>query len=318
MRYMWDGEAMLAKVKATAVKNTAHFTKFSFFKKGGLFDQMPVSAAAGLVPRKKDLPTEQYGGYNKAGVMFFLPVRYRAGKKTELFIMSVELLHGARVLADAAFAESYAMERLQHILGKPVDEVSFPLGLRPWKINTMLSLDGFRVCIAGSSSGGKCLIAQPVMQFAAAPFWQFYLKKLEMLVEKQKKNPHFIYDETYDKVSADKNRELYDLYCDKLQHSIYQKRINAPTKILLDGRERFLSLPVPEQAAALLNIHSVFGRLAGGCDLTAIGGASHSAATISFSTTVSNWKKNYTDVRLIDASASGLWEKQSGNLLKLV
>lgn len=52
--------------------------------------------------------------------------------------------------------------------------------------------------------------------------------------------------------------------------------------------------------------------------MTLIGGKTHSAATVSFSSTISNWKKNYTDVRIIDQSASGLWEKQSQNLLELL
>lgn len=315
---VWDGEKMLAQVKKTAVKNTAHFTKYSFFKKGGLFDQMPLAAAEGLVPLKKNLPTEKYGGYNKAGVMFFIPVRYKAGKKSEVFVMSVELLHGKRFLEDPAFAQEYAHNRLSKILNKSVDEVSFPLGMRPWKINTVLSLDGFRVCIAGSSSGGRCLIAQPMMQFSADPFWQFYLKKLEVLTEKMGRNPKYVFDEVYDKVSAEKNLELFDLYSDKLQNSIYRKRINAPAELLGKGREKFRSLSPWEQAKALLNIHQVFGRVAGGCDLTAIGGAGKAAATISFSAAVSNWKKNYSDVQLIDASPSGLWEKRSGNLLELI
>lgn len=232
--------------------------------------------------------------------------------------MPVELLHGEQFLADEAFAREYALDRMGRILGKPVAEVSFPLGMRPWKINTVLSLDGFRVCIAGSSSGGRCLIAQPIMQFSDAPFWQFYIKKLEMLAEKVGKNPAYLYSEPYDKVSAGKNLELYDLYLAKLERSIYRKRINPPTEILRKGRDTFRSLTVPEQAKALLNIHQVFGRIAGGCDLTAVGGAGKAAATISFSAAVSNWKKNYSDVRLIDASASGLWEKRSGNLLELV
>ena len=112
--------------------------------------------------------------------------------------------------------------------------------------------------------------------------------------------------------------ELYEQYCDKLQNSIYRKRINAPAAQLNAGKKKFEALPVPEQAKALLNIHQVFGRVSGGCDLTAIGGAGKAAATNNFSTAVSNWKKNYSDVRLIDASASGLWEKRSGNLLDLL
>lgn len=315
---VWDGEKMLEKVKATAVKNTAHFTKYSYFKHGGFFDQQLVSAAEGLTPIKKGLPTEKYGGYNKAGAMFYIPVRYKAGKKSEIIIMSVEMLYGKKFLADENYAKEYSFIRLKHILGKAVDEVSFPMGMRPWKVNTMLSLDGFRICIAGIGSGGKCLVAQPVMQFSENKFWQFYLKKLEVLVKKMSDNQNYVFDEVFDEVSSENNIKLYNIYIDKLRNSIYKKRVNSPLAILEKGKDKFISLSAPEQAKALMNIHNVFGRLSGGCDLTAIGGGSKAAATVNFSSTISNWKKNYSDVRIIDSSASGLWEKRSQNLLDLL
>lgn len=315
---VWAGEAMLEKVKKIAVKNTAHFTKYAFFKKGGLFDQQLVSAGEGLTPIKKNLPTEKYGGYNKAAAQFFIPVRYQSGKKNETLIMSVEKLYADKFLSDPDFAKAYALRRTAHILGKSVDTVSFPLGKRPWKVNTMLSLDGFRVCITGISNGGKCLIAQSVTQFSAAPIWNTYLKRLESFVEKVNRNPRYIYSEQFDKISAEQNLALYDLYIDKLENSIYKKRVNAPTATLKNGRERFRCLSIAEQAKALLNIHQVFGRLSSGIDLTLIGGVSKAAATGGFSATVSNWRKNYSDVRLIDVSPSGLWEKQSENLLALL
>ena len=56
---VWNGKEMLSMVKNTAHKNTAHFTKYAFFKTGGLFDQMPVKASDYLVPLKKDLPTSK-------------------------------------------------------------------------------------------------------------------------------------------------------------------------------------------------------------------------------------------------------------------
>jgi|LSQX01.1.fsa_nt_gb CRISPR-associated endonuclease Csn1 len=314
---VWDGENMLAKVKATAVKNNVHFTKFAFFKKGGLFDQMPVPAAAGLTPLKKGMPTEKYGGYNKAGAMFYIPVGYTIGKKSDTLIMSVELLHGQRFLDDAEFAKEYSFKRLKHILGKDVDSVKFPMGMRPWKVNTVLSLDGFRVCISGISGGGKRLIAQSCIQFSDNKFWQYYLKKLEMLVEKVAKKPNHIYDEKYDNVSVEKNLELYRLYIHKLQNTIYKKRLNNPVETLIKGEEKFSKLSAVEQAKALLNIHQIFSRLASGIDLTSIGGGSNAAET-RISVTVSNWKKNYSDVRIIDSSVSGLWQKKSDNLLEIL
>ena len=315
---IWDGTDMLDKVKKIARKNTAHFTKYAFFKKGGLFDQMPVSAAAGLTPLKKGRPTERYGGYNKSSAMFYIPTRYKAGKKTDILIMSVELMVGRKFLEDPDYAKEYAFVRLEHILGKKVDEVSFPMGTRPWKVNTMLSLDGFRVCITGIGSGGRCLLAQPVMQFSSDYRWNTYCKKLEKFVEKVRLNEQYSYSEDHDYVNERDNIELYDLYIDKLSSTIYKKRINNPIKTLQEGREKFCALDIKKQCAVLVNIHQVFGRVASGSDLLLIGGKAHSAATVSFSSTISNWKKNYKEACIIDSSPSGLWNKRSSNLLDLL
>ena len=225
---IWDGENMLSQVKKTAVKNDAHFTKYSFFKTGRLFKQLPISAMEGLVPRKKNLPTEKYGGYQEPSVMFFIPVRYTAQKKRDVMIMSVELSIGDRFLSDKDFAEEYSYRRLKKILGKEVSNLDFPLGMRPLKVNTVLSLDGFRVCISGSAGGGKTLISQPIMQFSEGYNWQYYVKKLERLWEKTKKNSNYIYSEEYDGVSIEKNLELYDVFVGKLHSSIYRHRPNNP------------------------------------------------------------------------------------------
>ena len=104
----------------------------------------------------------------------------------------------------------------------------------------------------------------------------------------------------------------------KLKSTIYSKRINNPVAIVESGREKFVSLNIRDQVLTLLNLHIVFGRMTGGCDLSCIGGSKKTAATVSFSSTVSNWKKYYSDVRIIDQSASGLWEKKSENLLDLL
>ena len=314
---VWDGERMLAKVKANAVKNTAHLTKYSYFKHGGFFDQMPMPAAEGLVPLKKGLPTERYGGYNKAGAMFFIPVKYKIGKKSDILIMSVELLFGKKFLANEEFAKAYSFRRLEHILGKKVDEVSFPMGMRPWKINTMLSLDGFRVCISGMGSGGKVLLAQGMIPFSDKKFWQKYLKKLDVLTEKVKSKTDYVFDEKFDEVNSEKNAELYDLYIRKLRDSIYSKRAANPLDTLINGRDKFIALSPVEQAKVLLNIHLSFGRLASGFDLTAIGGVAKAGAS-AISSIVSNWNKKYSDVRIIDSSVSGLWEKESDNILELL
>ncbi|SEI43813.1 CRISPR-associated endonuclease Csn1 [Lachnospiraceae bacterium A10] len=317
-KVVWDEEHK-QKVIKQAKKQTAHFVKYAYFKHGALFDQMPCAKSEGLVPLKKGLDTTKYGGYNKPGVMFFIPVRYKLKKKTAVIVMSVELLHGKHFLEDDDFAKEYAFKRLEHILGKPVDEVEFPMGMRPWKVNTVLSLDGYRVCITGTAGGGSRLIAQGIIQFSYSQEWINYIHKIEKFVEKVNQNRKYIFDEEFDKVSRNKNIELYDLYIEKYENTIYEKRLNRPIEFLKKGRELFLELSIIEQCVVLLNVLNTFNRAGTqGVDLTSIGGSKITASTTGLSSTINNWKKNYKDVRIIDMSPSGLWEKQSDNLLELL
>ena len=291
--------------------------KFATFKTGGLFDQNPVKKGSGLIPLKVGLPTEKYGGYNSARIMFFIPVKYKLGKKNETIVMSVELLYGKHFLEDETFAQKYSLNRLESILGKKVDEVNFPLGMRPWKVNTMLSFQGFRACITGTQNNGKILLLQTMQQFMASEEWKLYIKKLDNFVEKNTINPNYLYDQDYDLINVDANIKLYDLYISKLQTTVYKNRMNIPIKTLLEGQKKFENLNILQQSQILLNIHSLFGRLSGGCDLMAIGGSKNCAKT-TLNSAISNWKKLYSDVRIIDQSPSGIWEKCSENILELL
>ena len=85
---------------------------------------------------------------------------------------------------------------------------------------------------------------------------------------------------------------------------------------LIKGKEKFKKLSPPDQAKVLLQIQGLFGR-AIKADLSAVGGVS-SAGVANLASSISNWKKNYSDVRIIDQSASGLFETVSDNLLNLL
>ena len=88
--------------------------------------------------------------------------------------------------------------------------------------------------------------------------------------------------------------------------------------VLESGRTEFEKLSIFEQADILLNIHSTFGRAgSSGINLEKIGGKKGSAA-MNLSANISNWNKLFKDVRIIDMSPSGLWERQSINLLELL
>ena len=65
-----------------------------------------------------------------------------------------------------------------------------------------------------------------------------------------------------------------------------------------------------------MQIQGLFGR-AIKANLKPIGGV-ESAGVATLSSKISNWAKTYKDVRIIDTSASGLYESRSCNLLDLL
>lgn len=313
---VWCGAADKDRVIKIASKNTAHMTRYSFCRKGGFFDQMPISAGEGLIPRKKDMPTEIYGGYNKTTASFFSLVRYKVAKKQDVIVMPVELLYASKFLSDIKFAEEYAKKIIGEITNKTVLDVEFLMKKRVLKVNTMLSINGLRVCITGKSSGGKTFGISIVDSFKTSAENEAYIKKLESFKNKKKKNPNIVYNELYDGINKNKNLKIYDCYINKLQQPPYCNRPATPLNTLVSGRELFASLECEAQVDVLLDVLGLFGRIQS-ADLTAIGGVAK-AGVATLSSTISNWKKNYTDVRIIDQSASGLFESASDNLLDLL
>ncbi|MBR6535212.1 MAG: hypothetical protein IKT65_06495, partial [Clostridia bacterium] len=248
---------------------------------------------------------------------FFVLVGYAIGKKRDVMVMPVELLYAKEFLSDPDYAETYARNTISSILKKDVDSSKILLNGRILKVNTILSLDGFKICITGKSGGGKQLGVSVMESLKVGTEFETYIKKLESFSNKKKKNSNIVYSERYDEISSEKNIALYDLFIEKLQNSLYAKRPANPSDALINGKERFEKLSPPEQAEVLLQILGLFGR-AKNADLSAIGGVS-TAGVATLSSNISNWKKNYTDVRIIDASASGLFEKVSDvNLLDLL
>ena len=318
-RLIWNGEESLAKVRKIMSKNNIHFTRFAFCRKsgqsGGFFDQNPLKAAEGLVELKNGLSTEKYGGYNGTTASFFVLVKYTAGKKTDMMIMPVELLYSKKFLKDDSFAIEYAKK----IIGKDkITNISFPLGKRILKINTVFSIDGFKVALGSKKSGGSQVGLIPLMPMILSYNHEKYIKSLERFSEKSKDNAAIILNEKHDGITKEKNLELYNVLKEKASNKPFNLMPGIPSEAIINGEEKFIECTLAEQVQTLINIVQVFktGRT-GTVDLKNIKGSANSA-TVILSSTISNWAKRYSDVRIIDMSASGLREKTSDNILELI
>lgn len=323
-RVVWKGESSIAQVKKTMNKNNIHYTRYAFCRKGGLFDQMPLRGAQGLVPRKEGLNPEKYGGYNKTTASFFLLAKYTIDEKkpkTDAMIVPIELMVATKVLESEEYAMEYVRNQIADISKKePVQivDISFPLGLRPIKVNTRFSFDGFEACLTKKDSGGQKLGFTSMMPLKMYGRWEAYIKSLENFATKSERNRNFKIDSEYDGITAEKNVELYDCFFRKLENGPYGKVFSSQLQILQEGREKFAGMKEEEQALFLLKFLEVFktGRV-NSCDLSSVGG-SKGAAVYTESSKLSNWKKKFTDVRIIDESSSGLYRSSTDNLLEVL
>jgi len=314
---IWNGKTALEKVINTVRKNNAvHLTRYAFCKGGGFFDLQPRKAGENLVPRKLGLPAEKYGGYRKPAVSFYILAAFTVKKKREVMFVPIEL-HSRQVMKDELLAREYVCGQAEKIIGKSVNYFELPLGLRPIKINTMLEADGYRMTLSGKSDGGKKVIVSGMMPLIVGDNREGYIKRLERFAEKKKQNPSMIWSEKYDKISTAENIELYDMLCDKLENNMYRKRPANPINDLKGVREKFIKLDISQQVQCLLQMVALFGRTASGCDLSGVGGKPNAGATTR-SSCLSNWAKVYKDVRIVDQSVAGLFEKRSMNLLELL
>ena len=319
---IWNGQESLSFVIKMLGKNNIHYTRYAFCRKGGFFDQMPVTAKEGLVSRKKNLPSEKYGGYNKPTASYFIMAKYTEKVKKEkqdIMIVPVELMVGEKVLNDKNFAVGYIQQQIAQISNRKVEEivnVSFPLGLRPLKVNTRFSFDGFEACVTGKANGGKILGISSLVALKMDNKKDNYIKKVEKYIEKRKSNINIKLDEKYDGINYESNQMIYNILVEKIQCSIYKTMFGSLVEGLENAKSIFEQLSLEEQCLCINSLINVFktGR-SSGCDLTLIGGKKQ-AAVCTVSSKVSNWGKNYKCVKIIDESASGIFRKESENILE--
>lgn len=218
----------------------------------------------------------------------------------------------------------YARKTIAQIIEKPVEavqEISFPLGMRKFKINTLFSFDGFMASLASKASAGKRIVFSSMMPLIVDGEKERYIKRLENFARKKTQNKALRVNEAYDKITKAENKALYLFFEGKLAAkpyaAIFDKQGNC-LQVIQNGIGIFEKMDLEEQVETLLNILSIFkeGRTSG-CDISSLGGKSH-IALFREGSKLSNWMKNYKDVRVIDVSAAGLHEKSSVNLLELL
>lgn len=309
----WDPETSFDIVRHMMSKNSIRYVRYTYKRKGGLFNQMPERKKAGLVPRKKGLDTEKYGGYNNTTAACFSLIKY----KNDVIIIPVENMYLKLYETNKEFRINYSAIQMKEILSSDINikDISFPFENRIIKINTLIEVDGFRCNIVQKSNKGRTIVVSSAESLIVGKEMNDYIKKVSSYLEKSEKGKKFA-PAAYSRLNTDDNVKLFDLLCDKISKKPFSSVLQKIGNKIQNKREDFLKLELKEQILFLSNMILLFktGRSTG-CDLKLIG-ESGQAGVITLNSTLTKIGGRQS-IRIIDQSPTGLLEKKSVNLLEL-
>jgi len=291
-------------VNETLKRNDILFTRYAFCSKGELFNQNPVSAAENserakiLVPMKKGMDTEKYGGYISVQSSHFMLVESEDKKGKKMRTIEAVPLY----LKKEFEKEPEALLRYcEEFYGLKNPRIILPC----IKASARVVLDGFPMHLKGTT--GKQLFLQGAVQLCLDLKRSAYLKKVTKYLEenaqrKDKKNLLEVREITG--ITREGNQDLYDVFIDKLSNTIYQYRSANPREALRKGRESFGGLSLEEQCIVLGESLKLFQCKPVTADLKLIG-ASANTGKMQKNKVISKCNS----AKLVSQSVTGLYER---------
>ncbi len=292
--------ATIKTVEKMLAKNTPLLTRQSFVKSGvinkvTLYGKNTATSGA-YIPLKMSDPKMQdvtkYGGYTSVNICYFFLVEHeKKGNK----VRTIEALPGyleKRVENDPKELEKYCVEGL----GLENPSVRY----RKIRIQSLFKVDGYYMHLSGKSANS--LIVRNAVSLSISKEWLDYIHFIEKLNESEYK-----YDD--DRISIEKNIELFDTLVEKHINGIYSKRPNGISKFLIVGKEKFLSLKKEEQCKVILQILQISAMGNNKADLSLIGGVSM-AGNMQINKSIDKYEKFI----LVQQSNTGLFVNESVDL----
>lgn len=298
-------QGSIVSVRKIMEKNNILVTRRSYEVKGGLFDQMIMKKGKGQIPikgsddRLSDI--NKYGGYNKAAGAYFMLVESQ-GKKGELQRTIEYVPIYLKTVIESS--EESALEYLQKDRGLVCPRIL----LKKIKTDTLFKVDGFYMWLSGRT--GKQLIFKGANQLLLDNGDQAVLKKVLKYVHRLKENKNLKITDK-DEISEQDLLHLYDTFVDKLENSVYAKRLKLQGDTLIKKRDSFIALAIENKSIALSEILHLFQCQSTAANLKLIGGPA-SAGILVLNTNISNCKS----VSIIHQSVTGIYEQEI-DLLKL-
>lgn len=296
-------------------RNDTLYTVQPESRTGQLFDLMPVSGGAKLLPRKLSDPVlqaklrnsndpkkvldewvERYGGYNKLSISHFALVSYQEKKNRVVRLIPVSIIDRDRLSTPDAIKE-YCVSEL---------ELDDPEVIRTRVLmNTKLSINGFACNITGASSGGTAFVASSAVPLLLDNEQSLLVKRIDKFLEKRRIYKEIKIVPEFDGITEESLAALYDTLQKKAGLPVLSGRPSNQIKTIENGRDAFLGLTMEEQCSVIQNLMLYFAMGGGKADLSLIKGSSN-AGVIQFYAKFNLMK---TELIIYDQSVTGLFEK---------
>ena len=280
-------------------KNSILFTRRSYEAQGGLFDQQLMKKGKGQVPikgsdeRLKNI--EKYGGYNKATGAYFMLVE-SDGKKNELkrTIEYIPLYRKKELENDEKKLQEYLTEECR--LRNP--RVVLPR----IKIDSLFEVDGFKMHLSGRS--GKQLIFKGANQLVIGADQEKILKRIIKVVNRLKENKNYQVN-SYDGLCHEDLNSIYQEFLNKLERTLYGKRLGAQLQTLKAAQDKFQQLEPEEKSKVLYEILHLFQCQSGEANLAVLGGPAHAGKLV-----MNSDISKCTSISIIHQSPTGIIEQK--------
>ena len=283
-------KASIDTVRSVLAKNTPLLTRLSFEGTGGLANQTLYSAEKakpdGYIPLKESDPKMQnvkkYGGYTSVSTAYFILVEHDVKKKRIRSLETVSILWKDRIEKDPGQLEVYCQE----VLGLQNPDIR----IRKIRMQSLVKKDGFYMHLSGKT--GNQISMRNAVQLCLRQEWVNYIKKLEK-------------DDQQEVLSKEKNKELYQILCDKHLNGIYRKRPNPVGMKLKDAMNNFDHLNMEDQRNILLALFNLTKIGTVEANLKLIGQSEHTGKIL-INKNISGEK----EFLIIHQSVTGIYEKQ--------
>ena len=162
--------------------------------------------------------------------------------------------------------------------------------------------------ISSKSGGGVTIVYKPAMQLVIDSTHEKYAKKIVNYLNKCTELRKEKVITEYDGISLEKNLDLYDALCDKLNNSVLKVKFSNTALVMKNKKDLFQNLTLKEQCEVIVQILNILHNNVRSGDLSLLGESKKSGIVTTNSKILP--AKNINSFKIINQSITGLFEQE--------